>query len=47
MLCMLYHGKIYCCSIGLNVISDENEEFEEHEKDKEVARIFNQSKDVQ
>ena len=29
------------------MISDEDEEFEEDEEDKEVARIFNQSKDVQ
>ena len=29
------------------MISDEDEEFEEDEEDKEVARIYNQSKDVQ
>ena len=29
------------------MISDEDEELEEDEEDKEVERIFNQSKDVQ
>ena len=29
------------------MISDEDEELEEEEEDKEVARIFNHSKDVQ
>ena len=29
------------------MISDEEEELEEEEEDKEFARIFNQSKDVQ
>ena len=29
------------------MISDEDEEFDKDEEDKEVARIFNQSKDVQ
>ena len=29
------------------MISDEDEEFEEDEEDKEVARLFNQSKEVQ
>ena len=28
-------------SISLDVISDEDEEFEEDEEDKEVARLFN------
>ena len=29
------------------MISDEDEEFEEDEDDKELARLFNQSKEVQ
>ena len=29
------------------MISDEDEEFDKDEEDKEVAKIFNQSKDVQ
>ena len=29
------------------LISDEDEEFDKDEEDKEVARIFNQSKDMQ
>ena len=29
------------------MISDEDKEFDKDEEDKEVARIFNQSKDVQ
>ena len=33
--------------VGLDVISDEDEEFEEYEDDKEVASLFNQSKEVQ
>ena len=29
------------------MISDEDEEFEQDEEDKEVARLFNRSKEVQ